>query len=103
MAAPDVAMRRPLASTAALFRSRWWAIGFAIAALGWGLHVAAMALAPLSVVQAVTAGGLVLLAYPAQRWFGIELRRREYIGLFLAAVGLGLLALTLQQSTVTSG
>lgn len=94
--APAVSMRHPLASARALFRSRWWTIGFAIAAVGWALHVAAMAFAPLSTVQAVTAGGLVLLAYPAQRWFGIELGRREYAGLILAAVGLALLALAIQ-------
>src|SRR5215212_3151809 len=92
--APDVELRHPLRSAASLFRSRWWTIGFAIAAGAWGLHVAALALAPLSLVQAVLAGGLVLISWPAERWFGCRLGRREWIGLGLAAAGLAFLAVT---------
>src|SRR5882724_6961510 len=92
--APDVAMRRPLRSASALFRSRWWAIGFGLAFLAWCLHVAALSMAPLSLVQAVIAGGLVMLAVHARRWFGIAFGRRELIGLGLAAAGLGVLGLT---------
>ena len=94
VAAPDVAMRSPLRSAAALFRSRWWAIGFLLATLGWGLHVAALSMAPLSLVQAVIAGGLALLAVPARRWFGLSVGRRDLIGLGLCAAGLSFLALT---------
>jgi hypothetical protein len=94
MAAPDVAMRSPLRSAAALFRSRWWAIGFLLAALGWALHVVALSMAPLSLVQAVIAGGLALLAVPARRWFGLSVGRRDLLGLGLCAAGLGFLALT---------
>ena len=55
--APDVQVRHPLRSAAELFRSRWFAIGWAVALGAWGLHVGALALAPLSIVQAVLAGG----------------------------------------------
>lgn len=96
--APAVRFARPLASAAALFRSRWWAVGFAVAAAAWALHVAAIALAPLSLVQAVTAGGLALLAVPATLWFGMRLRRREWAGLGLSAGGLAGLALTAERS-----
>jgi hypothetical protein len=92
--APEINLRSPLRSAAALFQSRWWTIGFAVAAVAWVLHVAAIALAPLSLVQAVIAGGLVLIAYPATRYFGHTLTRREWTGLGLAAAGLGFLALT---------
>jgi hypothetical protein len=92
--APAVAMRSPLRSAGALFRSRWWAVGFLLAALGWGMHVAALSMAPLSVVQAVIAGGLALLAVPARRWFGISMGARDLIGLGLCAAGLSFLALT---------
>ncbi len=94
VAAPQVSFRAPLRSAAGLFRSRWWLIGFAIALASWVLHVGAIMVAPLSLVEAVVAGGLVLLAYPAERWFGFKLGRREWCGLALAAVGLALLALT---------
>src|SRR5882724_5125905 len=88
--APDVAMRSP----SALFRSRWWAIGFGLAFLAWCLHVAALSMAPLSLVQAVIAGGLAMLAIPARRWFGIAICRREVVGLVLCASGLAFLAVT---------
>jgi hypothetical protein len=92
--APAVAMRSPLRSASALFRSRWWAIGFALAFCAWCLHVAALSMAPLSLVQAVIAGGLAMLAIPARRWFGIAVCKREMAGIGLCAAGLGFLALT---------
>ena len=92
--APEISLRAPLRSAVALFESRWWTIGFAVAAGAWILHVAAIAVAPLSLVQAVIAGGLVLIAYPATRYFGHTLTRREWTGLGLAAAGLAFLALT---------
>ena len=101
--APEINLRSPLRSAAALFQSRWWTIGFAIAAVAWVLHVAAIALAPLSLVQAVIAGGLVLIAYPATRYFGHTLTRREWTGLGLAAAGLGFLALTVPHAAANQG
>jgi hypothetical protein len=101
--APEISFRAPLRSASALFRSRWWAIGFAIATVAWVLHVAALAIAPLSMVQAVIAGGLVLLALPARQWFGIALGRRELLGLGLSAAGLAFLALTASQGSGDHG
>jgi hypothetical protein len=92
--APEINLRRPLRSAAELFQSRWWTIGFAVAAVAWVLHVAAIAMAPLSLVQAVIAGGLALLAVPARRWFGIAVGTRDILGLGLCAAGLSFLALT---------
>src|SRR5262249_56366889 len=71
-----------------------WAVGFMLATLGWGLHVAALSMAPLSLVQAVIAGGLALLAIPARRWFGIAVGTRDFLGLALCTSGLAFLALT---------
>jgi len=56
--------------------------------------VAAIALAPLSLGQAVLAGGLVFLAVLAERFFGFQLGRRQWIGIGLVAVSLSLLTLT---------
>src|SRR6266576_3437273 len=99
MAAPEIHMRRPLKSAADLFRSKWWAIGFAVALAAWVLHVVALALAPISLVQAVISGGLVFLAVLADRWFGFDLGRREWIGVALTAVGLAFLGLTVQSGS----
>jgi drug/metabolite transporter (DMT)-like permease len=97
--APAVDMRRPMHSAACLFRSKWWAIGFAVAGIGFGFHVAALALAPISLVQAVISGGLVFLAVLADRWFGFSLGRREWLGVGLTALGLAFLGLTVQRGS----
>lgn len=94
-AAPAVDMRRPLWTARSLFSSRLFAIGMAIAAGAWVFHVGAMAMAPLSMVQAVLAGGMVLLAVMAERMFGLHIGRRQWIGLGLTATGLVLLGVTL--------
>jgi hypothetical protein len=88
-------MRHPLRSAKDLFCSKWFAIGWGVAVLAWIFHVAAMALAPLSVVQAVIAGGLVFLAVLAERSFGLQLGRRQWLGVGCTAIGLALLAITL--------
>jgi hypothetical protein len=54
--APDVVMRHPLRSAIDLFRSKWWSIGWGVAAVAFALHVAALGLAPISIGQAVLAG-----------------------------------------------
>src|SRR4029079_19067371 len=101
--APEINLRSPLRSLAALFSSRWWTVGFAVAAVAWVLHVTAMAIAPLSLVQAVIAGGLVLIAFPAPRYFGHRLNRREWLGLGLAAAGLAFLAVTVPHARESEG
>ncbi|CAN5433632.1 hypothetical protein BH10ACT11_BH10ACT11_21140 [soil metagenome] len=92
---PEVSMDSPIRSSLALFKSRWYLLGILIAQIGWGLHVAALALAPISIVQATIAGGLVLLTVSADKLFGHQVTRREWIGVGLAAVGLAFLAATL--------
>jgi drug/metabolite transporter (DMT)-like permease len=94
VAAPDVDMRHPVRSAIALFRSKWWSIGWAVAAVAFALHVAALSLAPISIGQAVLAGGLVFLAVLAERFFGFTLGRRQWIGIGLVAVSLSLLTVT---------
>jgi hypothetical protein len=93
---PAVEMRRPVRTSLALFRSRWYTLGILIATSSWGFHVGALALAPISLVQSVIAGGLVLLTVCADRLFAHKVTRREWIGVGLAAVGLAFLAATLE-------
>jgi drug/metabolite transporter (DMT)-like permease len=93
--APPVEWRRPISSTIALFSNRWWTLGIIVATASWGFHVAALSLAPISLVQSVIAGGLVLLTVLAERVFGLPVTRREWIGVGLTAAGLAFLAATL--------
>jgi drug/metabolite transporter (DMT)-like permease len=72
----------------------------AVAALAF--HVAALALAPLSVVQAVLAGGLVFLAVLAEWVFGFHLGRREWAGIGITAAGLVFIAITQPSSPHTA-
>jgi hypothetical protein len=92
---PPVEARRPVSTSLALFRSRWYTIGIVVATASWGFHVAALALAPISLVQSVIAGGLVLLTVLADRAFGLDVTRREWVGVALTAAGLAFLAATL--------
>jgi drug/metabolite transporter (DMT)-like permease len=94
VAAPDVDARHPLRSAIGLFRSKWWTIGYGVAAVAYLLHVGALGLAPLSLVQAVLASGLVMLGVLAERFFGFHLGRREWAGIGLAGAGLAVLAVT---------
>src|SRR4051812_25475822 len=94
--APAVEWRRPVSSSLALFRSPAYSIGIAVATASWGLHVGALSLAPISLVQSVIAGGLVLLTVVADRAFGLTVTRREWIGVAMTAAGLATLAATLE-------
>jgi drug/metabolite transporter (DMT)-like permease len=92
--ARPVRVRHPVRSAADLFRSRWFAVGWIISLFAWGLHVAALSLAPLSTVQAILSGGLVFLAVLAERFFGFHLGRRQWAGITLTAAGLAVIGLT---------
>jgi drug/metabolite transporter (DMT)-like permease len=92
--APPIRVRHPLRSAVGLFRSRWFLVGWIVAIVAWGLHVGALSLAPLSIVQAVLSGGLVFLAVLAERFFGFQLGRRQWVGLTITALGLVVIGLT---------
>jgi multidrug transporter EmrE-like cation transporter len=94
-AAPAVDIRHPLRSAKSLFASKLFSIGMLIASAAWIFHVAAMSVAPLSLVQAVLAGGVVLLAVMAERTFGLSISRKQWVGIILTAVGLLLLGFSL--------
>src|ERR1700759_1596866 len=93
--APAVDIRHPLRSAKALFASKLFSIGMLIASAAWIFHVAAMAVAPLSLVQAVLAGGVVLRAVMAERTFGLAISRKQWVGIVLTAIGLLLLGFSL--------
>jgi hypothetical protein len=94
-AAPPVDMRHPLRTGRALFASPMFSIGMLIATGAWIFHVAAMSMAPLSIVQIVLAGGVVLLAVMAERVLGVQIGFKQWIGLACTAGGLMLLGVTL--------
>ncbi len=92
-----VHFRRPLNSARHLAGSRWFAAGWGLAALAWLIHVAALSMAPISLVQAVLAGSAVTLAVMSQGLFGETVARRQWLALLLGSAGLALLAVTVPQ------
>ena len=76
-----------------------WTGGF------WGsaAEVPALALAPISLVQSTIAGCLVFLTVVADRVFGHQVTRREWIGVALTAIGLAFLAGALEKPLLVEG
>jgi hypothetical protein len=87
---PRLLLRRPARSLALLLRSGRWSLGFFGGLAGWALYIAALKLAPLSLVQAVSATGVAVLALGLGR-----LARSELLGIGAALGGLVLLGLSL--------
>jgi hypothetical protein len=94
-AVPSVQVRHPLRSARALFASKWFTLGMIIATVSWALHVAALTLAPMSVIQVSLAAGIVFIAVMADRMFGFQVGRRQWLGLCLTGAGLVMLGVTL--------
>jgi len=96
---PPLAVGRPARSLALLFTSPRWVVGFTTGIGGWALYVAALALAPLSLVQAAAAGGIGLLALLVDRGPGSRLGRRQWRAVQVSVLGLVLLGASLAGGT----
>lgn len=96
---PPLSARRPVGSLRLLLSNPRWVAGFLTEGAAWGLYVLALALAPLALVQAVSAGGIGILAVLASRLTGARLTSRERFGVWFAILGLGLLGISLAGGT----
>jgi hypothetical protein len=86
-----------------LLGRRRWVLGGLLMVIGFGFHVGALLLAPLTVVQPALAAGLVVLLVVGAR-SGVPIRSRE--ALAVAAITAGVVGLTLsgpERTTVTAG
>src|SRR5947209_5835277 len=102
-ALPCLSLRRPVQSLLLLLRDRGWLVGFAMESGGFAAYAAALALAPLAVVQSVGAGGLGVLAYVSARVSGRRLAARQSSGVAISVLGLGLLGVSLARSSGGGG
>ena len=87
-----------------LLGRRRWVLGGALMAIGFGFHVGALMIAPLTVVQPSLAAGLLVLLAIGTRTEGTHVGGRELAG--VAAVSLGVVGLTLtapERSTLSAG
>jgi len=91
---PCISLSNPWVSFRALLKSKAWLMGFALATTGFMFNALALALAPLSIVKPVLAGGVVLLALLAERMLGVQPGRKQLAALLLAAGGLIAFAVT---------
>jgi drug/metabolite transporter (DMT)-like permease len=78
---------------AGLLRRPRWLAGLALGALGWPLQLAALALAPLTLVQPALACGLVLLVLAGSRLLGERAGTAELAAVGAIAAGVALAAL----------
>jgi drug/metabolite transporter (DMT)-like permease len=92
---PKVQVMHPFRSARSLYSSKWFTLGMITATASWGLHVAALSMAPMSVIQVSLAAGVVFIAVMADKLFGFRVGRRQWLGLCLTAAGLVLLGVTL--------
>lgn len=95
---PTLSLRRPVASARSLLVEPRWLIGSAIQLGGFVLYVVALALAPLSLVQATAAGGIGILAIMVSRITHVALTRLERVGAAVSVLGLALLGVSLLSS-----
>jgi hypothetical protein len=93
-----LSLRHPIRALRLLVTNRQWMLGYATGWIGWGLYIGALSLAPLSLVQAVSAGGVGILAFLAHR-LGTPLGPREHLGAWIAVGGLVLLGSSLTAHT----
>jgi hypothetical protein len=91
---PALTLRHPARSLASLFSSWPWLAGFVTGLSGWALYIVALRFAPLSLVQAASAGGVGLLALLV-RLGGGSLSRQELLAVAASVGGLMLLGLSL--------
>jgi drug/metabolite transporter (DMT)-like permease len=102
-ALPALSLRRPLRSLRLLVGDRRWMLAFAMESGGFLLYAAALALAPLALVQSIAAGGIGLLAFFSVRLTGGRLGTRRLAGVALAVVGLVALAISLANGSGGEG
>jgi hypothetical protein len=94
-ALPALSLRRPLHSAKTLLSDRSWLAGFALESGGFALYVVALALAPLTLVQSIEAGGIGILAFVSARMRRRRLSRHEFAGVLISTLGLLALAVSL--------
>jgi len=102
-ALPVLSMRRPLHSLRLLLSDRSWLVGFAMETSGFLLYAGALALAELSLVQSINAGGIGVLAYVSARMCHRRLGKRELTGVLLSVLGLLALAISLVGGSSAGG
>jgi hypothetical protein len=83
-----LSLRHPWMALRLLFTNGRWVLGYAAGLGGWGLYIVALLFAPISLVQAVSAGGIGLLALFVWRVAHVRFSRRERAAIEASVTGL---------------
>jgi hypothetical protein len=94
-AMPPFSPQHPRRVVSLLLGDRRWLSGFGTETAGWLVYVAALRIAPLSLVQAVCASGIAVLAFASAHGHPGRLAPHERLAVLIAITGLVLLALSL--------
>jgi drug/metabolite transporter (DMT)-like permease len=86
-----------------LLRRPRWVAGMALIAAGYGLQIAALSLASLTLVQPVLALGLLLLLYLGWRVLGEQVGGREIVGVLAVLGGVTAIALAAPARAESAG
>ncbi len=92
--APAVDVRAPVATVRGLLRSRLWVLGIGTNLFGSVLHIGALAVAPLALVQAFSAAGLALVVPASARLARSPLHRGERAAVAVIVAALVALAIS---------
>jgi drug/metabolite transporter (DMT)-like permease len=93
---PEVHLRRGFHMVVTLFRAPLWTLGFVLLLFGLGSQVIALSLAPISVVQTVSACGIAYLLLLSHLVLQDDLGRTEWLGIGAVALSLVLLGLSVR-------
>jgi drug/metabolite transporter (DMT)-like permease len=85
----------PLRHITRLASDRRWLAGTGLTVVGVGLHLLALASAPVTIVQPLGVSGLLVAVWLSARWRGRRLSARELLGCGAVTAGLAGLVLTL--------
>jgi drug/metabolite transporter (DMT)-like permease len=91
---PGIDARRPIALLRTVFAAPAWLSGFALMLVGLALQVAALTLAPISVVQPVLASGIIILLVFTRIMLHERLSRTELGCVLLIAAAIAGIALS---------
>jgi len=98
---PPLTFSHPVQSARLLLRTRAWLRAFALEFGGWALYVVALRISAISLVQAVSAAGIAVLAVVGARGKIHTIPRRQQAAVVVAMVGLLLLGLSLRTAHQT--
>jgi drug/metabolite transporter (DMT)-like permease len=84
-----------LRAIAAWIRDPVWSAGLVVQTVGYALNIAALSVAPISMVSVMMQGGIALFVLSAVMFLGERARPREWAGIAITVIGMAILGASL--------